>query len=598
MESPLFRALAFLLGFAGAWAIVWFAIPKRKAPEGIVSIDARDKAFGPESVPDATRLSSWDSRLGAPPRFVDITEAAGIAFVHMNGATGKFHYPEVMGGGVALLDYDGDGYLDIYFTQGNHLLEEPSRKFSDRLYRNNGDGTFSDVSEAAGIAHVGYGQGVCAGDYDNDGDPDVYLSVFGRNVLYRNNGDGTFTDVTEAAGVGDEGWGQASSFFDADGDGWLDLYVQNYLTYSLSLVFEAFIYIGERKVLDYPSPRGFPGAADRLFRNRGDGTFADVTEASGILRPGGKGMGCACFDYDDDGDVDLFVSNDTMENFLFRNRGNGTFEEVGLVAGVAFDASGIPEASMGVDVGDFDGDERMDMIVPCIWGQVFTLYRNEGGFFSDVSHRYGIAEPTAALTGFSPAFLDYDNDGDLDLFFANGGVRMEDPASIEKSYEERYGIRDLLLANDGRGRYTDVSPFAGPYFAERRISRGSAVGDLDNDGDLDIVVTTLGGRPAVLRNDTETSNHWVTLKLVGRSGNRDAVGASVWCEAGGRRQRAVVHGGVSYLSQSDRKVHFGLGGAEVIERLEILWPRGERQIIEDLPADRAYTIREGEAPSR
>ncbi|MGQ9591572.1 MAG: CRTAC1 family protein, partial [Planctomycetota bacterium] len=542
--------------------------------------------------------AAWDSRLGARPKFTDIARSAGVTFAHTNGYTGKYHYPEVMGAGVALLDYDGDGFLDIYFTQGNRLLGGPSREFSDRLYRNNGDGTFTDVTERAGLGHTGYGQGVCVGDYDNDGDPDIYVSNFGPNVLYRNDGDGTFTDVTEKAGVGDGGWGQGSSFLDFDGDGRLDLYVQNYLTYSVALVFEAYIYVGERKVLDYPSPRAFSGAPDRLFRNRGDGTFADVTAAAGIDRPDGKGMGCACFDYDDDGDVDLFVSNDTMENFLFRNRGDGTFEEVGLLAGVAFDASGIPEASMGVDVGDFDGDGRMDMIVPCVWGQVFTLYRNEGSFFTDVSNRAGIAEPTSPLTGFSPAFIDYDDDGDLDLFFADGGVRMEQLASIEGSYEERYGIRDLLLANDGTGRYADVSAFAGPYFAERGVSRGTAVGDLDNDGDLDIVVTRLGGPPAILRNDTQSSNHWVTLKLVGLRGNRDAIGASVWCEAGGKRRRAVVHGGVSYLSQSDRRVHFGLGAADRIERLEILWPGGTRQTIEDLPADRRYEIREGEAPAR
>jgi len=393
--------------------------------------------------------------------------------------------------------------------------------------------------------------------------------------------------------VGDAGWGQSCTFLDFDGDGRLDLYVQNYLDYSLDIVFEAFIYMGEKKVLDYPSPRHFPGAPDRLFKNLGDGTFEDASAASGIAPYAGKGMGCAAFDYDDDGFVDLFVSNDSMENYLFHNKRDGTFEEVALLAGVAFDGAGLAEASMGVDVADVDGDCRMDIAVPCVWGQVFSLYRNEGDHFADISLRAGLATPTAASTGFCPAFLDYDNDGDEDLFFSTGGVRMEEIAPPETPYEVRYGIRDILLANDGRGHLTDVSRIAGAHFQQKLVGRGAASGDLDNDGDVDIVVSNLMGRTAVLRNDTE-GGHWISLRLVGGKGNRDALGASVWCEAGGKKQRAVVHGGVSYLSQNDRRVHFGLARAERVDRLEIRWPDGERQVLQNLSVDRFRTVRQGE----
>lgn len=533
-----------------------------------------------------------------------MSRLAGIDFQHINGQTGKFHYPEVMGAGVGLFDYDGDGFLDIYLVQGNLLLEPPKAEYTNRLYHNNGDGTFVDRTAEAGVGDPGFGQGVCAGDVDNDGDVDLFVSNFGPNVFYRNEGNGTFADATAEAGLEDPNWGkncpdwgQSCSFLDFDNDGYLDLYVQNYLTYYLQLEFEAFIYVGERKVLDYPSPREFLGLPDHLYRNNGDGTFTDVTKSSGFFRPGGKGMGCACFDFDDDGWTDIFVANDSMENYLFRNRGNGTFEEIGLAAGVAFDCTGIAEASMGVDVGDYNGDGHLDLVIPCVWGQVFSLYRNEGAYFTDMSLRTGLAEPTSPSTGFNPNFIDYDNDGDLDIFFSTGGVRMEDISTPEASYKERYGIRDILLSNDGQGRYHDVSRRAGPHFLERTIGRGAAVGDIDNDGDQDIVVSNLAGKAAVLRNDTPTESHWSTLTLVPAKGNSSGLGTSVWCEAGGRRLRSVIHGGVTYLSQGDRRVHFGLGDAGQIDRLEIRWPDGETQTLEDVPADRFLTIHQGREPS-
>ena len=411
-------------------------------------------------------------------------------------------------------------------------------------------------------------------------------------MLYRNNGDGTFTDVTDVAGLRDPNWSQSSSFLDYDGDGLPDLYVQNYLTYSVEYEHEAYIYIGDRRLPDYSSPAGFPGSPDHLYRNNGDGTFTDVTERAGIGLPGGKGMGCACVDVDDDGHVDIFVTNDGMENYLFRNRGDGTFEETGLACGVAFDGVGIPEASMGVDAGDFNGDGRIDLIVPCTRRQVYTLYQNFGDHFTDVSLGSGLTQATADRTGFNPNFLDYDNDGDLDIFFTTGGVRSNELISENASYFERYGLNDVLVANDGRGNFTDISRWAGSHFERRLIGRGSATGDLDNDGDIDLVISNLAGPAVVLRNDT-ASGHWITLLLISRSGTRDALGTSVTVEAGGRRQRSVVHGGVTYLSQIDRRVHFGLGKASRVDRLEVVWPDRSRQVLESLPVNRFLTIEQG-----
>ncbi len=577
-----YRLAGLAAGFSVGWlclSVVW------KPPRQSGGPAARTFDIPPPSSSPA----EWDASLGSPPRFVDVTERAKVSFLHVNGLSGKYHYLEIMGGGVALFDYDGDDFLDLYFVNGNYLDQEPSPAITNQLYRNNGDWTFTDVTEQAGVGDAGYGQGCCVGDYNRDGNPDLYVSNYGRNVLYRNNGNGTFTDVTQAAGVEDPDWGQSSSFLDYDADGWLDLYVQNYLTYSTDKDVEAFIYVGDQKLPDYPAPSSFPGSADHLYRNNGDGTFTDVTEQAGILRPGGKGMGCACYDMDDDGYVDLFVTNDGTPNYLFRNRGDGTFEETGLTAGVAFDGAGIPESSMGVDVGDYDGDGRLDMIVPCTKRQVYTLYRNQGEYFADASLGSGLAQATSDRTGFNPNFLDYDNDGDLDLFFTVGAVRSHELITAGATYEARYGLSDVLLANDGTGRFTNVSSRAGPHFQRRLIGRGAATGDLDNDGDIDLVITNLAGPAILLRNETR-SGHWIKLKLIPATGSLDALGTNVSIEAGGRTQRAQVHGGVTYLSQIDRRVHFGLGGAVTVDRLEITWPDRHTQVLTDVPADQILTV--------
>jgi len=582
MRRKFAPAVVLILGFGTGMLALQLLLPDPSgAPAGGETKDLPEEPEG-----------EWNSSLGSRPRFVDVTGAAGISFRHSNGSTGQRKYPEIMGAGVGLLDYDGDGFLDIYFVNGNHLLREPSPRLQNHLYHNNGDGTFTDVTGTAGVGHTGYGQGCAAGDYDNDGDPDLYVSNFGPDVLYRNNGNGTFTDVTEAAGLGNPNWGQSCSFLDYDGDGWLDLYVQNYLEYSLEKQRKAFGFFQGRKVLDYPSPLDYRGSPDRLYRNNGDGTFTDVTRETGLFRQGGKGMGCACLDFNDDGHIDLLVSNDLEENYLFLNRGDGTFQESALAAGVAFDGDGVPESSMGVSLGDFDRDGRIDMVIPCLRRQVFTLYRNLGDHFADVSERAGLAQSTSRQTGFNANFLDYDNDGDLDLFFTTGGVLRNELVPPEAPYVDQYGLPDLLLAGDGSGRYRDVSRWAGPHFRRRLIGRGSATGDLDNDGNLDIVINNLNGRAVILHNETR-GGHWAILKLISTRGIRDALGASVWVEAGGIRQRSVVHGGVTYLSQIDRRIHIGLGRAGRIERLEVTWPGGERQVFEDLPGDRIMTIEQG-----
>ena len=591
----IFSAILALGGFAVGMYWLGPRSPKSEPPPASDARVGTRSDVGTSPDPTATRPSvGGDSRQsppGASPRFVDVTSQSGVAFRHENGYTGQYNYLEIMGAGMGLFDFDGDGFLDLYFVNGNHIGPQASLEIINRLYRNNGDWTFTDVTQSAGVGHSGYGQGCCVGDYDNDGDSDLFVSNFGTNVLFRNNGDGTMVDVTAQAGLTRPGWGQSCSFLDYDRDGWLDLYVQNYLQLDPTKVVEAYVYEGKYRLRDYPSPLVFPGAPDRLYRNRGDGTFQDVTEEAGLLQPNGRGMGIACADLNDDGHIDIFVANDTMENYLFWNRGDGTFEEAGLVAGVAFNRDSVPEASMGVDVGDYDRDDRLDLIVPCYHHQFFTLLRNMGGFFEDYSAASGLAGVTARATGFNANYLDYDNDSDLDLFFTAGGVRINEAAPPDASYNQRYGIPDLLVANDGQGHFVDVSSSAGPYFSEALIGRGAATGDLDNDGDLDIVICNLADRAVLLRNET-ASGHWITLDLVTADGRRNPIGANVRIQAGGQRQRGFIHGGVTYLSQSDRRVHFGLGDAASLDRVEIQWPDGQRQVVEDLSVDRFLEIKQ------
>ena len=539
-----------------------------------------------------------------PVQFTDVTARAGISFRHVNGATGKRYFIETMGPGCAFLDYNDDGYLDIYMVNGHDLAGTNLAKATNILYRNNGDGTFADVTQKAGVGDAGYGMGVVAADYDNDGDIDLYITNYGPNVLYRNDGDGSFTDVTQKAGVGNDRWGVGCAFLDYDSDGYLDLYVANYVDFSLEHPRETLIpYLpvgaGQGAMADvtaYPHPDGFNGAADVLYRNRGDGTFADVTRKAGVYNPEGKGMGIVCGDYDNDGDVDLYVANDLTPNFLYRNNGDGTFTDVALLTGVAYSEDGKAESSMGVDFGDYDRDGYMDLIVPNFQGEATRLYRNTGdGFFADESATSGIGAATRAYVGWGVGFLDYDNDGGLDLFIAAGHV-LDNVKLFDTSTS--YPQRNFLFKNSGPGTmgaytFTDVSAVAGGGLAVAKSSRGAAFGDYDNDGDVDILVVNCNDAATLLRNDGGNRGHWLRIKTEGVRSNRDGIGARIKAIAGNLIQVREVRSGSSLYCQNDLGASFGLGDSSKVDRIEIRWPSGITDTLVNLSADQSIKVREG-----
>ncbi len=521
--------------------------------------------------------------------FTDVAMEAGITFRHTAGQdTHYMLYPEIMGAGVALFDYDGDGDLDIYFLNGNYLRgREPDPKITNVLYRNDtepgGRLRFTDVTEEAGVADSGYGQGAEAADFDNDGDQDLYVTNFGVNVYFRNEGNGKFTRTSLLA---HEGWGQCCSAVDYDNDGDLDIYLVNYLTYDPKGEPLGLAMVAGKVINDYRGPQVFKGSPNVMYRNDGDGIFTDVTERVGLYAPEGKGMGLGVADFDNDGDADIFVANDFMENYLFENHG-GKFYERGVAAGVAVSADGNVESSMGVDVADVDNDGLLDIMVPCRCFEIHTLYHNEWPVFTDAPAQCGLDKATKGYTGFSPSFLDYDNDADMDLFISTGRVITLEEAVLNGyatpwQFKERYAQVDLLLENDGRGFFRRVPPAkAGLHFLRPTVSRGTAVGDLDNDGDLDIVVNVCEGPAVVLRNNTKGGN-WLTLKLIGTKSNLDAIGARVIARVAGKVQYHYLRGGGSYLSVSDRRIHLGLSSATKVDSIEIIWPSGIKQVLKNV----------------
>ena len=533
---------------------------------------------------------------GARVLFQDRTESAGFEVVTWSGGAEKNHILESTGNGILLLDYDGDGLVDVYFVNAIRLL--PGRKtepHSNTLYRNRGDGTFADVTREAGVGSSAFGVGGAVSDFDNDGLLDIYVTNWGPNSLFRNNGDGTFADWTARAGVGDPRWSVGAAFFDPDEDGDADLFVANYIETSWDEVWTAErvrLWRGRVKVLD--GPRGLKGSRNTYYRNEGDGTFTDATEAAGFLAGSGQyTMGVVSFDYDNDGDVDLYTANDSMPNGLYRNRGDGTFEEVGALSGSAYNADGATQGSMGIDVGDFDNDGRFDLVVTNFAHDYDTLYRNLGGSFVDHSFVAGLAVPTFAPLGWGVHFLDVDHDMDLDLFMSYGHIYPQ--VDGDPVLHETFLQKDLLLLNQG-GRYEDVSAAAGSGFEVLESGRGSAAGDLDNDLDLDIVVSNQDARPTYLANETEGAGHSLLVELVDTVGTRQALGARIEVAAGGVTQIRQISSGGSYASQNDFRAHFGLGENTILDRLTITWLDGGKETHEGLPADRAYVIRRGAPP--
>ena len=519
-----------------------------------------------------------------PPRapFEDVTAGAGIRFLHTSGASPDKHMAETFGSGVAWIDFDSDGFQDLFFVNG-------APGAAHALYRNNSDGTFRDVSERAGIAGRGslhFRTGVAVGDYDNDGHLDLYVTALGPNTLYRNTGRGTFEDVTAAAGVagGRREWSTSTGFFDYDRDGDLDLYVANYL----DVREDENPWCGLRKsgYRMYCNPTIFDGVADRLFRNEGDGTFTDVSAAAGVANPAGKGLGVTFCDVDGDGDQDIYVANDLVRNFLYRNNGDGRFTDVAYGAGVGFDGDGKAQAGMGVDCGDVDGDGHPELFVTNFAEELNTLYANRGdGTFEDVSREAGLGSGFLPL-GFGTRLYDLDNDGDLDIHVTNGhvidNVKVYQPNAL---YEQP----DLLYVNEG-GRFRDISADAGPALKTSRVGRALAVADYDNDGGLDVVLTSVG-RPAVLLRNTAGRGNWLTLKPAGTASNRFGYGTRVDVRAGGRSQVREIGAASSYQSSSDVRLHVGLGTATAAE-IEIRWPSGRRQILETVAANQILVVNE------
>ena len=521
------------------------------------------------------------------PSFVEIAQEAGIDFRHINGASGRYYYVEAYGSGAVFLDYDNDGYQDLYAVNGAPLPGfEADGVPTNAFYRNRGDGTFTDVTVSTGTGHAGYGMGSCVGDIDNDGFADLYVTNFGPNVLYRNRGDGTFADVTAAVGVGDARLSTSAAFADIDNDGDLDLYVAN--NARIDLESDEGCRRGEIPV--YCAPTEYPGESGVLYRNDSSGKFADITRAAGLYNDAGRQLGVVFGDYDTDGDTDLYVANDMTANFLYRNDGQARFAEVGLSAGVALSESARPEAGMGTDFGDFDRDGDLDIAVCNFQWEACRLYRNDGDdAFADMSFASGLGEPTLATLTFGTDFLDYDNDGDLDLYLANGHVHPEVEA-FDKATS--YPQLDQLFVNDGSGKFALAIEDMGPGMALAGVSRGAAFADIDNDGDMDAFVSNNNQRPFLLRNDGGNRNHWLAIKTIGRVSNRDGIGARVKVISGDLVQIEEVRSGSSYLSQNDLRVYFGLGRRERVDRVEIRWPSGIVQTLEEMAIDSIHRVEE------
>lgn len=529
------------------------------------------------------------SPLRAGIRFSNVTKDTGIDFHHTDGNSGKRYIVETVTAGLALFDYDGDGDIDIYFLngapmKGTRVAEAPR----NRLYRNEGNWRFTDVTEKSGLGDTGYGLGVAVGDYDNDGDPDVYVNNYGPNVLYQNNGRGVFMDVTATAGVANGNKvGAGASFLDSDGDGDLDLFVANYIDFT----YTNHVKRQTRGIPQYGSPLDYPPLPNSLFRNNGNETFTDISEAAGIAQHKGSGMGMVCADYDNDGDTDVYVANDMLGNFLFNNDGTGRFEETGLLAGVAYSFDGIEQSSMGAECADFDNDGWLDFLVTSYSKEMTTLYRNIGeDGFDDVTTRCGVSRGTFNSVTWGNGMVDFDNDGDRDIFITTGHVQdnLEQTEDLLK-----YKERNVVLSNTGAGTFTNVTQTCGDGLYPVHASRGAGFDDMDNDGDIDVVILNSRDKPTLLRNDSEPRGHYLGIRLQGVQTNRDGIGARVEVSAGDLRLVDEVHSGRGYQSHYGMRLHFGLGPHKKVDLIKVRWIGGGVDVFKDIKVDQIITLTEG-----
>lgn len=540
----------------------------------------------------SARESAGSQPVSPRTTFTDVTDSAGITFRHVTGATGRKYMPETMGSGVAFLDYDQDGWMDFFLVNSASFPGSADQPEAiPALYRNNGNGTFTDMTRRAGLGVTVYGMGATVGDYDNDGFPDLYLTAVGPNRLFHNNGNGTFSDVTETAGVGDPAWGTSATWFDADNDGMLDLFVCNYVQWSI----EGDKWCGHiPDVKSYCTPEIYEGTSSRLYRNLGKGRFQDVTEEAGLLDAEGKALGVALWDFNDDGLMDLVVAQDTQPDRLLLNRGGFRFNDVGIRSGLALSESGLARGGMGIDVADLENNGGVTVAVNNFSYESIGFYRQiRANLFANYASQAGVGQPSLLSLGFGLAFLDYDQDGWADLFVANGHID-----DLVKSYQTRVSYRQppQLFRNLGNGKFQEVGRQFGAALRSAYVGRGLAIADYDNDGDPDVLITENGGPAHLFRLDRNNRNHWLEVLLVGRSSNRDGVGTRVTLKANEQTQRQYRRTGSSYLSTSDPRLVFGLGPATRVEWMEVRWPSGETQKFEQLPAEHLLILHEGDAP--
>jgi len=563
------------LVLAGAFGIVitaaglgWWFLPGRNASDGIMSHGG--------AIPSPQ-----------PVWFEDVAEQVGVHFTQYGAPVVRYWFPELMGGGVALFDYDNDGDLDLYLVQGGDLDPGATQQPSNQLFRNRGDGTFEDVTADAGVGDIGFGQGCACADYDADGDIDLYVTNFGPNVLYRNNGDGTFTDVTPTAKVGDPDWSTSAAFLDYDRDGDLDIFVVNYIIWSIQTELKCY---AQTSIQDYCKPANYNAPApDTLYRNDGNDTFVNVSESAGLRSAFGNGLGVCTSDFNSDGSVDIYVANDGNPNQLWLNDGLGGFTDDALLAGCSVNRQGAAEAGMGVAAVDIDNDGDLDLFMTHLRNETNTLYVNNHGMFDDMTSARGLARVSAPYTGFGMGFADFDHDGQLDLYIANGKVGRGPP---QLDPDNPYGELNLLLAGRGNGQFVEILPTGGTAKPLIGTSRGTAFGDWDNDGDVDVVVVEWGGPVRMLLNLAGPRGHWVMFRVLNEFG-LDAVGAMVELHAEGRTQFRPVQTAYSYCASNDPRVHFGLGGCTRIDYIRVRWLNGRIEDFENIDINRIHEMRYG-----